>query len=74
MGNVNASDQGCTEKEQAFIEKWKGKEQSELTQQLERLKDLSSKGADSMKLEALQWVKQRLALVKQLTKHGKDEL
>lgn len=72
--NVNASDKGCTEKERAFIEKWKGKEQSELTLQLERLKDLSSKGANSMKPEALQWVKQRLALVKQFTKHGKDEL
>eukprot|EP00812_Abedinium_dasypus_P005588 NODE_1701_length_1079_cov_274.281250.p3 GENE.NODE_1701_length_1079_cov_274.281250~~NODE_1701_length_1079_cov_274.281250.p3 ORF type:complete len:98 (-),score=44.07 NODE_1701_length_1079_cov_274.281250:271-564(-) len=72
--NVNASDKGCTEKEQAFIGKWKGKEQSEVRLQLERLKDLSSKGAASMKPEALQWVKQRLALVKQLTTHSKDEL
>jgi len=60
---------GCGEKELGFIEKWKAKGADDVTKQLERLNGMSSK---PMKKELMQWLKQRIAILKQLD--SKDEL
>lgn len=60
---------GCGDKEKDFIGKWNGKSKSEIAAQVERLKGMSG---GKMKPELVQWMKQRLAILKQLS--NKDEL
>jgi len=71
--NVNKSDQGCTDQQKKFIEKWADKGKDELQKQLDRLSGMIEKDAASMKADSLTWVNQRLNLVKQFKKI-KDEL
>jgi len=70
--NANKPETGCSEKQKAFVEKWKDKPKDELSKQLERLKGMVNKDGGSMKPDALSWAKQRLGVFKQLSK--KDEL
>mmetsp|Transcript_61183 Transcript_61183/g.145694 ORF Transcript_61183/g.145694 Transcript_61183/m.145694 type:complete len:102 (+) Transcript_61183:536-841(+) len=76
--NINKTDQGCSEKQQEFIEKYRSKGADEIKKQKERLEGMLDKGSESMKAEALAWAKQRLAIMKQLEKSQaggkKDEL
>jgi hypothetical protein len=60
---------GCTDKEKGFIEKWKDKPADDIASQTERLTKMVG---GSMKKDLLQWVKQRLAILKQLA--PKEEL
>jgi len=60
---------GCTDKEKKFIEKWKSQAADKVSSQLTRLEGMTSK---PMKKELMQWVKQRIAILKQLD--AKDEL
>jgi len=71
--NVKNPDVGCTDKAKAFIEKMTPKSTEEVTKQLDRLKGMIDGGQGaSMKPDALSWMKQRIGLLKQLSK--KDEL
>mmetsp|Transcript_67515 Transcript_67515/g.126119 ORF Transcript_67515/g.126119 Transcript_67515/m.126119 type:complete len:101 (+) Transcript_67515:281-583(+) len=75
--NINKTDQGCSDKQQEFIEKYKGKSSDELAKQKDRLQGMLDKGSESMKPEALSWTKQRLNIIKQFVKAtgaGSDEL
>mmetsp|Transcript_52268 Transcript_52268/g.122365 ORF Transcript_52268/g.122365 Transcript_52268/m.122365 type:complete len:101 (+) Transcript_52268:489-791(+) len=75
--SINKTDQGCSDKQQEFIEKYRGKSSEELAKQKDRLQGMLDKGSESMKPDALSWAKQRLNIIKQLTKAsggGKDEL
>lgn len=60
---------GCGDKEKGFIEKWKDKSADDITKQLDRLNGMASK---PMKKDLMVWLKQRLAILKQLD--NKDEL
>jgi len=72
--DINKTDQGCTDKQKDFIEKWKAKPADDVKKQFDRLKGMAD-GGSSMKPEALAWVKQRVAIYKQLVKkHAKEEL
>mmetsp|Transcript_55943 Transcript_55943/g.99636 ORF Transcript_55943/g.99636 Transcript_55943/m.99636 type:complete len:94 (+) Transcript_55943:327-608(+) len=64
--DVNSSDKGCSEQQVKFIKKWSDKDADALKKELSRLQGMQSKDGASMKPEAAKWVKQRLALVKQL--------
>mmetsp|Transcript_14304 Transcript_14304/g.50228 ORF Transcript_14304/g.50228 Transcript_14304/m.50228 type:complete len:96 (-) Transcript_14304:55-342(-) len=70
--SVKTPGAGCSDKQQAFIEKWQSKGADELLKQLDRLNGMVDKDGVSMKSEALAWAKQRLSIFKQLAK--KDEL
>jgi protein disulfide-isomerase A6 len=59
---------GCEDKEVNFIEKMTGAAKDEVQKQLARLQGMSS---GSMKADLKKWIKQRVAILKQL---GKDEL
>lgn len=59
---------GCTDKEKAFIATWKkkiadGTPAADVEKQIARLTGMTS---SSMKAELMQWVRQRLAIFKQL--------
>lgn len=69
--NVNDTSTGCSDKQKEFITKWKGKPLEEIKKQLSRLEGM--KGG-AMKPEALQWLKQRAGIFKQLSKTASDEL
>lgn len=61
---------GCTDKEKGFIETWKkklagGTPTADLEKQINRLNGMIG---SSMKAELMQWVRQRLAIFKQLQK------
>jgi len=71
--NVKNPTSGCSDKAKAFIEKMSTKSADEVTKQLDRLKGMIDGGQGaSMKADALSWMKQRIGLLKQLSK--KDEL
>lgn len=70
--NVKNTDQGCTEQQKGFIAKWGDKSKEDLEKQVGRLSGMVEKDGGAMKPEALTWAKQRLNIVKQLSK--KDEL
>jgi len=67
--NINDTSTGCTDKQKDFIAKWGDKGADDIKKQITRLEGMN--GA-SMKPEALQWLKQRLAVLKQMSK--KEEL
>jgi len=54
---------GCDDKEKGFIEKWKSKGADDIASQTERLEKMTT---GSMKKDLMQWVKKRLAILKQL--------
>ena len=54
---------GCDDKEKGFIEKWKSKGAEDIASQTERLEKMTT---GSMKKDLMQWVKKRLAILKQL--------
>jgi len=62
---------GCSEKENAFIEKMKDKSAAEITKQIERLDGMKSK---PMKPTLSAWLKARLRLLKEMADGEKDEL
>jgi len=68
--NVDDTTTGCTDKQKDFIGKWSGKPGAEIKTQLARLEGMSG---GAMKPEAMQWLKQRLNIFKQLAKKH-DEL
>lgn len=63
------SKEGCEDKEVNFITKMAGAAKEEVQKQLARLQGMSS---GSMKADLKKWIKQRIAILKQLA--GKDEL
>jgi len=69
--NVNDSASGCTDKQKDYIEKMKGKPADDIKKQLARLEGMSG---GAMKPEAMQWLKQRLSVLKQLSKGASQEL
>jgi len=71
--NIKSPDVGCSDKAKSFIEKMQSKSADEVTKQLDRLKGMIDGGqGSSMKPDALSWMKQRIGLLKQLSK--KEEL
>jgi len=65
--NVKKTEKGCTQKQKDFIEKWTTKPSDEVQKQLHRLMGMVESG-QSMKPDALTWVKQRIGIFKQLSK------
>lgn len=64
--------QGCSEKEQKYIDTWKAKSADDVQKQHTRLEGMAGK---SMKAELKEWVTQRIAILQQLTPTGgKEEL
>jgi len=61
---------GCSDKEKAFIEKFKDADQATVSSQLSRLQGMAGK---SMTADNRAWLAQRVAVLKQLSK-GKEEL
>ena len=55
--------EGCNDKEKEFIEKWKQKDLSKITAEWTRLKAMKTK---KMNPELSTWLKQRIAIIKQL--------
>lgn len=62
---------GCSEKEVKFIETWKAKSGEDVDKQVTRLNGMKEK---PMKPALLTWLKQRLAILKQFARKGKEEL
>lgn len=63
---------GCDDKEVAYITKMKATSNEDQLKQLERLQQMSK---DTMKAELLSWVKKRISILKQLTSDEiRDEL
>jgi len=60
---------GCSDKEKAFIIKWKGQEGIEA-----QLTRLTGMGDAKLKPELKKWLNQRIAILKQLTAPAKEEL
>lgn len=54
---------GCDDKEKGFITKWQDKSAADIAAQAERLEKMST---GSMKKDLMQWVKKRLAILKQM--------
>lgn len=64
--------EGCGDREKKFIATYKEKSQVDVDAQLTRLEKMTG---GSMKPELMKWVKQRLAILKQLSgNNGKSEL
>jgi len=67
-----STEEGCTEKEIAYVAKMKAKSNNELTSQIERLESMDG---SSMTVELFKWLKQRKKILKELVrKDGSDEL
>jgi len=58
-----ASGEGCTEQQAEYAAKWREKDGAEVAAQLTRLQKMAS---GSMKPDAAKWIKQRVAVLKQL--------
>lgn len=58
-----ASKEGCSEKEQAYVEKMKTKDADAIKQQLTRLKGM---GGDKMNSDLKMWLNQRVSILNQL--------
>lgn len=56
---------GCNDQQKEYAEKWKVKPAAEVASQLVRLEKMKG-GAGAMKPDAATWLKQRIALLKQL--------
>jgi hypothetical protein len=54
---------GCDDKEKGFITKWQDKSAADIAAQADRLEKMST---GSMKKDLMQWVKKRLAILKQM--------
>lgn len=68
--DVSDTTKGCTDKQKEFIEKWSSKPADEIKKQLARLEGMSG---GAMKPDAMQWLKQRLNIFKQLSKKGASQ-
>jgi len=66
---------GCGDKEKKYIAKWTGADAAKLAAQTKRLEGMASDD-NKMKADLKQWIKQRLAILKQFAKAvgGKEEL
>jgi len=60
---------GCDDKENGFIEKWKGKSGEDVAKQVDRLTKMQS---GKMEKDLMKWVNKRLAILKQFA--AKEEL
>merc|ERR1712150_109204 len=67
------SGDNCSEKETAYISKMNKWEKEKAPKELERLKRMISDG-NSMKAELLDWIKNRIYLLKQLVDSSSEEL
>lgn len=63
---------GCSDKEKEYIKKFKAKSPEDVASQLDRLTKMVGDG-NKMKPDLLKWIKQRVAILKQLGEK-KDEL
>jgi hypothetical protein len=54
---------GCGDKELKYLEKWKGKSAEDVAAQITRLEGMTD---GKMKPDLLKWIKQRVAILKQL--------
>jgi len=70
--DVKDTSNGCSEEQIKFIGKWTEKPKDAAASQVSRLNGMVEKDGSSMKPEALKWIKQRIAVLKQLS--TKDEL
>jgi len=68
--DVSDTTKGCTDKQTEFIGKWSTKPADEIKKQLARLEGMSG---GAMKPDAMQWLKQRLNIFKQLSKKGASQ-
>jgi len=66
--DVKDTSAGCSDQQVKFIAKWTGKGKNDLEKQITRLEGMADKDGASMKADALQWVKQRIGIFKQLSK------
>jgi len=66
-----ATGEGCGDREKKFIQIFSNKSQEDVAAQLTRLQKMSD---GSMKAELMQWVKQRIAILRQLKIEQKSEL
>merc|ERR1711953_1500397 len=67
--NAKNPEAGCSDKAKGFIEKMSSKPAEELQKQLTRLTGMIDGGQGaSMKADALSWMKQRISILKQLSK------
>jgi len=55
--------EGCSEKEKKYLEKWKAKSLDDCRAQLKRLEGFVT---GKMKPELMQWIKQRLGILRQI--------
>jgi len=62
---------GCSDKQKEFVTKWSEKPVDEIKKQFTRLNGMAG---GSMKPEAMQWLKQRIGLYKQIAKKHGEEL
>jgi hypothetical protein len=69
--SIDDTSSGCSDKEKDFIAKWADKPLDEVKKQFTRLDGMSG---GSMKPEAKKWLKQRMAVFKQVAKkkHGEE--
>lgn len=63
-----ATEQGCGDKEKTYLGKWKAKAGADAKKELTRLQGMDT---GAMKPDSAKWLKQRAAILKQLSK---DEL
>jgi len=66
-----ATGEGCGDREKKFIATFSKKSQEDVAAQLTRLQKMSD---GAMKAELMQWIKQRIAILKQLKTADKSEL
>lgn len=57
---------GCSEKETAFADKWRGRSKDEVVKESQRLSGMLE---SSMKADLREWITKRVAVLKQLTTH-----
>lgn len=68
---VATGGQHCTEKQMAFAEKWKEKSPEDVLKQIKRLEGMK---AGKMKPDLLEWLKQRLVILKQYPFAANDKV
>lgn len=77
-GNVEtcslATQAGCSEKEISYINTWKTKSASEIAAQQSRLEGMKTKNASKLKEELVEWIGQRLRILKQIAAAQKEEV
>jgi len=69
--SISAPDEGCSEKQVKYINKFSGKSAEDIQKQITRLQGMEGK---KMKPELMKWIKQRLSILEQFSVKDKEEL